>query len=169
MMPQSNEVISVYNRLLAINWQPETLRCEALYGELYVALMSEFLRRSALWAKALSCGTQVRPFFDMAFQIDPIQRADFILVEKLHEHLEPFNRWGTEIKVSEWSLHWAAISNSPEVQHFSLPSPYEPLLVLFEKGGSFTTEHGFVNIAGGMLRLGNWLNYSNRTPFVNLG
>ncbi len=76
----SDPVEAVVDRLLAVDWDGE-------YGQRrsQVALMREYLRRSALWSKHLDAGPW--PFFDIAAAVDPDVRADQAAVDRLEEGL----------------------------------------------------------------------------------
>lgn len=44
------------------------------------------------------------------------------------------------------ALHCAALSDARTPLNYGLDDPYEPLLLLFERGGCFTTAHGFIDL-----------------------
>ena len=108
-----------------------------------LALMREYLRRSAWWAEALKVDSW--PFFDIAHAVKPEVRANPSLISRMEAHLTsklqlPSSRVG---KACERALHFAALLDSgadlpslPEsVQH-----PFEPLLLMFERGGGFRVD-----------------------------
>ena len=45
-----------------------------------------------------------------------------------------------------WFIRWASVKNHPALAPLKLPDLYEPLVVLYERDGSFRTEHGFIEI-----------------------
>lgn len=161
-MNYQDPVTLTYQRLLAIDWQPNDSDIAS-----HITLMQEYLRRSSLWAEALNC-TDQWPFFDVANRIEPSARANSLIVDKLLNHLSQFKLPHRIKKTCEWSLNWAIISNTEQVSKFILDAPYEPLLVMYEHGGRFTTEHGFVDIAGAGFPIGTWNNYVEMSPLVVL-
>ena len=44
-----------------------------------------------------------------------------------------------------WSIRWASVRNHPALAPLDLPDLYEPLLVLYERGGSFHPHHGDID------------------------
>jgi hypothetical protein len=122
-------------RIEAIEWDQDETR-----GRLHVQLVREYLRRAALWAQALEV-TQEWPFFDVALAADPNVDTDLDTLRRVRQHLEDTKASWWATRIAEWALRFAALT-SP----YGLPDPYEPLLVMFEQGGDFTTEAGFVNV-----------------------
>ncbi|QYO63430.1 hypothetical protein [Leptolyngbya sp. 7M] len=163
-MTNYTTTMSMYHRILAIDWRRKT----CTDSDFYIDLMAEYLRRSALWAKVLAPSHPIRPFSDIAASVDPTIRADSDLVKALLDYLNQFPVNATEKRVCEQALHWAVIDNMPQVKQFALPDPYEPLLVLFEQGGTFRTEHGWIDVAGGGFQMRNWHDYAEKPPFVEL-
>ncbi|MFE5811674.1 hypothetical protein [Streptomyces sp. NPDC056491] len=97
-----------------------------------VALMREFLRRSALWAGAT--GSTEWPFFDIAGRIDPSARIDDESVKGVAERIglqQP-----VVLNTVTWALNFAVLSDTTPVLP-DLPSPFEPLVLMFERGGGF--------------------------------
>jgi hypothetical protein len=134
-------------------------------------LFLEYLRRVALWVKALDWPDAPTPFCDIPKRIDPLVRADPEVVDGLITY---FNESHPKINHREHRLctlflHWAAVENMEQAKLFTLPAPYEPLIVLYERGGSITTEHRFwyISLAGG-LRIKKWPFYESTTPVVEL-
>ena len=46
------------------------------------------------------------------------------------------------------ALRWAAVHDARMPLPPQLEDPFEPLLLMFERGGGFTTEHGFIDLGG---------------------
>lgn len=122
-------------RIEAIEWDQDETR-----GRLHIQLVREYLRRAALWAQALEV-TQEWPFFDVAQAIDPEIRADPAILRRVEEHLDETKASWWATRIAQRALHFAALPPRRD-----LPDPYEPLLVMFEQGGDFTTESGFINV-----------------------
>ena len=163
-MTEPSSVMNSYGRILSINWQQRN----SFDRDLHPKLMAEYLRRAALWAKAISPAQPPSPFFDIAERISPTTRADLDLIEKLLHYLRQFPLNLQEQRVCERALHWSAINNTTEVKQFALPEPFEPLLVLFEQGGTFRTEHGWIDVDGTGFSSTNWLEYADKSPLLDL-
>jgi hypothetical protein len=139
--------------------------------ESQVALMREYLRRAALWAKRLGA-TDYWPFFDVASLIAPEVRTEPGIVEQLEAALQPFSLWPTIKKTCIWYLHWHRLVQSRDVvvAAYRLPEPFEPLIRFYERGGRFSTEHGFINVdtVGIPAKVRGWQAFDSMTPFVDL-
>jgi hypothetical protein len=131
--------------------------------------LQEYLRRAALWSKALDC-TDEWPFFDVAAHICPLECADDTKVKVLKTHFTetPFYVAGIIEKTCEWFLHWDRVKNLPKVSDFTLPEPYEPLIIMYERGGIFSMEHGFFDFAVGSFPRGKWQQYEEIIPLLKL-
>lgn len=82
-MPQNNRLDLALEQLLAIDWQLHDDESDVASN---VDLLREYLRRAALWAKALKC-TKEWPFFDVAAHIRPSVRLfSFEHTEALRQH-----------------------------------------------------------------------------------
>jgi hypothetical protein len=126
----------------AANLKPEFKRQAS-----QVALFREYLRLMALWAEALKCET-VWPFFDVAALLFP-ERFNTEFEPDLQ--FPPLRQLGGAFRAAlTATVHFAEVEDSAEVRARGLPDPYEPLVRLFERGGSVTTEHGmmYVGIVG---------------------
>jgi hypothetical protein len=150
-------------RILAIKWEPDDSRVNS-----HIALLREYLRRAALWAKALDC-TDEWPFFDVAAHIGALD-ADETQVKKLKTHFmeTPFYVAGIIEKTCEWFFHWERVKNLPKISEFTLPEPYEPLIVMYERGGIFSMEHGFFDFAVRSFPRGKWHKYDQIRPLLEL-
>ena len=161
-MTQDNSVDRGIERIKAINWELNDSRTAS-----HIALFREYLRRASLWAKALGC-TDEWPFFDVAAQIDPSLRADEAKVELLKRHLTQFRLFRPIKRTCEWFVHWAVVKDRPEVTKFALPDPYDPLILMYERGGDFYAEHGFFYFSVGSFPIGNWSQYYSLSPNIVL-
>jgi hypothetical protein len=157
-MNRQNNVEEMYQRILSIPLDGDAFKDEHLY------LMLEYMRRVALWQQALKCA-EARPFFDIADQIDPSIRVDSEMVNVLHGRFKQGVWVG---RIGEWALHFAALQDAAKVQHFDLPVPYEPLIVLFEEGGTFTITHEGVLLNGTTMRLSGWTERASSIAVVKL-
>ena len=161
-MTQDNSVDRAIERIKAIDSELKDFRVGS-----HIALFKEYLRRASLWATALGC-TDKWPLFDVAAQIDPSLRSDEAKVEALKCHLKPFLLSGTIERTCEWFVHWAVVKNSPEVTKIALPDPYDPLILLYERGGDFRFEQGFFDFPVGGFPRGNLSDHYNLSPHILL-
>lgn len=129
----ADHVAGLAERVLAIQWQeaPEKTRSRGY-------LMKEYLRRAAWWAKATD--SQQWPFFDIAAAVDPGVRADSAIVERVTEQLKKRLQGVIVTRTCVNALHFAALLDAEVALPESLPPPFEPLLVMFERGGGFHVE-----------------------------
>lgn len=103
-------------------------------------LMKEYLRRAAWWAQATR--SQEWPFFDIAATVNPAIRADSSLVERALADLQA-KRQGVPVqRACVRALHFAALLDSGADLPAAPMQPFEPLVVMFERGGGFRVESG---------------------------
>lgn len=126
-------VNALADRVLAVNWSAPFTRTRSR-----AALMREYLRRSAWWAQAV--GAADWPFFDIAATVDPSIRADPAVVQRVQTHLDRSRQGVLVQRSAEAALQFAALLESgrplPAVPA-SAANPFEPLVVMFERGGGF--------------------------------
>ncbi|WP_305783021.1 hypothetical protein [Symbioplanes lichenis] len=127
------------DRLRAVSWQGHGYRSWSR-----AALLKEYFRRAARWAKAFQCEPD-NVFFDIAGCVDPGVRADQQAIDEVLAAVEEGGWYVTRLTPS--ILHWAAVRAVPG---FTMPEgledPFEPLIVLFERDGGFHLENGFVDL-----------------------
>ncbi len=143
-MTSKNALDQAIERLMAIEWSTGfTFRRSHWF------LMKEHLRRMALWAKALE-RERKWPFFDLAAEINPDIRANPDLIRELKRSIPiyPASMW----KTIEWFLQWAELSGRQNIP-FDLPAPYEPLIVMYERGGTMKREQSFIDTQGGTVTI----------------
>jgi hypothetical protein len=131
-------------RLLAVDWK-STQAFE--HRRSRVKLMKEYVRRAALWARELG-GGKPWPFFDIAALIAPDVHPPQEMADQLEVLIyDRIGRLWTQ-DCCRAALRWAALLDSGSPIPAGLPDPYEPLLLMFERGGGFITEHGFIDVDG---------------------
>lgn len=150
------------DRLYAINWQADDTRIRS-----HVALFREYLRRSAIWAKALNC-TELWPFFDIATRISPDSGVSQDKIDRLAQHLAAFHLSKNVKQTCQWYLHFCEIETIPIVKQYDLPTPYEPLILMYERGATFYTEHGFFCVSIASIPRKDWSHYERLTPLLPL-
>ncbi|MFH8382017.1 hypothetical protein ACH4E7_13865 [Kitasatospora sp. NPDC018058] len=130
------------------------------------ALMREYLRRSALWADAFDAA-DLWPFFDIAQHIDPAVRADPDIATDLEAYLSGAVRRRTIRETCRGAVHWPTFRRETKVALPGLPDPYDPLLLLYERGGGFYVEE-HIDLDGISVPLGQLSGHLSHTPITNL-
>lgn len=146
LSPRSSE--AYLQRLLNISWTGSHADARSA-----VALVRDYLRRSALCAWTLGC-PELWPFFDIASQLAPEVRTPAHLVAALEQRLGKLSLPSRIRDTCLWALNWATLLEHRDAQPIELPDPFEPLITLYEQGGRFSTEHGYVDVEGAAFRLG---------------
>ncbi|MFC7244893.1 hypothetical protein ACFQO7_20650 [Catellatospora aurea] len=126
-------------RLHEVTWE-ESLQ----HNGSRIALMLEYLRRSALWAQALD-QTRYWPFFDIAAAADPDARLDEAYLDSVLAGLSGRGLRPLDERVIRYMLNFTVLPAWPR----DLPDPFEPLLAVYERGGSFGREAGSIRIGVG--------------------
>jgi len=163
---------AVIERLWNIEWQDDISR---IHSRFHIALMREYLRRSALWTSALNA-SDLSPWIDPArfvqlSGLDIDLCPGYVLLSSAPEYPGPgFDPLEDRIlslwqhlcvkqvgwlmrQTALWAIRWASLQRHPALQRFGLPDLYEPLLTLYEHGGHLRTEHGSVDFGYLMIRV----------------
>lgn len=129
----AEHVAGLADRILAIRWteDPGKTRSRGY-------LMKEYLRRAAWWAEATK--SLQWPFFDIAAAVNPSVRADSAVGERVADQVKKCLQGVLVTRTCVNSLHFAALLDAEIALPSSLPLPFEPLLVMFERGGGFHVE-----------------------------
>jgi hypothetical protein len=95
-------------------------------------LFREHERRVALWSKALGFPPDAQPvMWDIATVIIPSVAVEEEKLRALSKHTKDHYTH----RIFQNALKWTAIQDSPEARRYNLPAPYEPLVMLYERGG----------------------------------
>ncbi|GLW64799.1 hypothetical protein Arub01_30430 [Actinomadura rubrobrunea] len=114
-----------------------------------------------MWAKKFN--STEWPFFDVAALVDPSVRADEEVLAKLDKGLPIFLSLPT-IRFCERALHFATLKRAGKAPS-ELPDPFEPLIVLFERGSLFSSEgSGYIDVDGLGIRRGRFVDYLQDEP-----
>ncbi|MFZ3566361.1 hypothetical protein ACOKM5_05240 [Streptomyces sp. BH097] len=121
-------------RLQAINWDDWSVAFD--HSRSRALLMREYLRRSAQWARHYGA-EDAWPFFDIAEHAYPtVQLAPGVASE-----LDAFLRGGIGPNSVErtvaGAVRWSELRRQGRTDLPELPEPYEPLLLMYERGGGF--------------------------------
>lgn len=127
--------LTVAHRVQKVEWTATDYR----HTRSRVLLMKEFLRRSALWAKELDLGDHW-PFIDVARALRGSDTAPVALLNEVRATLELKMVGGCASEMALAAMNLAAMRDD-NVTLPDLPDLYEPLLVMFERGGGFSV-HG---------------------------
>ncbi|MFI5932090.1 hypothetical protein [Actinoplanes sp. NPDC051494] len=159
-MTPDEAVRAMAARLSAVDWERKGDRSWSK-----AALLNEYFRRAARWAQAYECDTRV-PFYDIALCVNPNIRADPDLVAETLDNVED-GGWNVT-HVTPFILHWAALSSAPGVDlPADLEDPFEPLIMLFERGGGFHTENGEVNLEWLAVPMSTWRDRAGKSPMAS--
>jgi hypothetical protein len=71
-------------------------------------------------------------------------------------------------RILPWYLQWAAIEGRDEVRAYGLPEPYEPAIVMYERGGDFHVENGMYRFHAASFPLGTLASHLGRPPLARL-
>lgn len=155
-MTPDETVPAMAARLSAIDWAP---RGDRTWSK--AALLKEYFRRAARWNAAYDCGSPV-PFYDIAACVDPRIRADQNVVDDVLARVAAGGR--NVARIAPFILNWAALPASPDSE---LEDPFEPLVLLFERGGGFHTENGQVNLEWKSVRMAGWRDRAGDPPMAS--
>jgi hypothetical protein len=108
--------------------------------------MQEYLRRAALWSRELGTGDDW-PWGDIAARVVPDVQPLQGMAEQVEKLISQHSMWPPLAATCRGALHWAALLDSGTAIP-NLPDPYEPLLLMFERGGGFMVENRFIDLDG---------------------
>lgn len=158
----ANHGTGLTERILAINWSAPSGKTRSRGY-----LMKEYLRRAAWWAKATK--SQQWPFFDIAAAVNPTVRADSAVVERVAANLSKALQGTLVTRVCVRALHFAALLDVGIDLPQAPPLPFEPLLVMFERGGGFYAEgSGIIDVDTLGIRIGTVEENLKPEPIVQL-
>jgi hypothetical protein len=152
------------SRLLAVDW---TGQDSFEHARSRASLMREYLRRASWWAEALHA-TEEWPFFDIAARLAPRVHTPEELASRLEALISTGIGWPSAVDSCRNALRWADILDSGVRVPGNLVDPFDPLLWLFERGGGWTTEGGFIELGGASVRQRTWRDHLSTEPIVTL-
>ena len=163
-----NQAEVMFNRILNIQWK---INEEHRWSHLKLFL--EHVRRIELWGRTLDW--QHPPFLvaDIPSRINPNVQSNSGYVEILENRLlkQRENHYPTvvEFKVCLFALKWSTLEDHNELKGFNLPAPFEPMLILYERGGVVTREHGWTDITfQGLRSIPRYIYENLEKPIVQL-
>ncbi len=151
-------------RLRAIDWGDDAAAYE--HANSRALLMREYLRRTAAWAKAYDAEASW-PFLDIAQLVASEVGIAPEVATELEEALTGVAPSSLK-RTCRAAVRWAALGHAAVELPSDLPEdPYEPLLVMFERGGGYFVEE-FIDLNGAMVRLGTVESNLAAPPFLTL-
>lgn len=132
-------------RLLAVRWDDEAAYA---HQRSRARLTREFLRRTAQWAQALGAEEQW-PFGDLAGALDPEVAVDPALLARLEIDAATVGAYPIRPAHAAAIVRWAALGDLPRQRFPQLDDPYEPMLVMFGRGGGYSMANGFIELGYG--------------------
>lgn len=183
--------LAAIDRVDKIEWRRDPARLGS-----QVALMREYLRRSALIAVALG-GTADWPWDDAAARLtlpgvdtrflpgyvfldpepeyrgpgtDLLEESVIALNSRMNSRMNArgFVQDGYARKVCFWFIRWASVQDHPALAALDLPDLYEPLIVFYERGGWFRPEQGYLDLDGANVTMAGWQNAAGHSPLASL-
>ncbi|MGE7390413.1 hypothetical protein ACQKM2_33535 [Streptomyces sp. NPDC004126] len=154
-------------RLRAVDWDMRWDLAFEHCGSRQV-LMWEYLRRAAVWAKA--CGAEEAwPFYDVTAYVDPGFELPAAQAAEL-DGLERTVVWGELRKTCAGAVRLAGLGERTPDAVAGLPDLYEPLVLFYERGGSFSRDcsGAFIDLVGVMCRPGKLAGYLGSRPVAVL-
>src|SRR5262249_33021596 len=127
------------------------LRREPVYERRWshYALYREYMRRFTVWGQEFHWSPSYNDLLyrDLA---DSIQ-SSISLPRDIVSRYEANTSFRLNLKAKRFFLHalkWAVLEDSDETNRFSLLNPYELIILIYERGGFVSGEHGFIEITG---------------------
>jgi hypothetical protein len=151
-------------RLLAVDWKTDD---GIDYPRARAKLMREYLRRAAWWAQELDA-TDAWPFFDIPALWAPDIKVPTDLLGPLETLISTGIGWPSVATTARAALRWATVMDAGKPLPDGLADPYEPLLLMFERGGGFTTEHGFIDLGAASIVRRTWRDHLTTEQIVPL-
>ncbi|MFI9363951.1 hypothetical protein ACIG5E_23285 [Kitasatospora sp. NPDC053057] len=101
--------------------------------------------------------------------MDPTVRAAPAVITDIEDFIDDASGSSYAMDSGAAAVQWAALTSAPGVQLRPLPDPFEPLLRLYERGGSgFSFANGFIDFGMIMVPRGNFRKHLSLAPVVGL-
>jgi hypothetical protein len=151
-------------RLLAVDWKTDD---GVDHPRARAKLMKEYLRRAAWWARELEA-TDAWPFFDIPALWAPEIEVPADLLDPLEALISTGIGWPAVVTTARATLRWAAVQDVGKPLPAGMADPYEPLLLMFERGGGFTVAHGFIDLDAASVLQRTWRDHLTTEQVVPL-
>lgn len=136
-------------------------------------LLQEHFRRMVLNTKKAN-PNNIFSTGDLGDMVNPQARAPQDYVQKLRLHLLG-KTWPAFVHTLEYALHWSVARYTPPAEPLkSLPDPYKPILLMYQRGGTFTFDHKkdafllSLDNSGVMVNKQPWWHWNLKKPFIRL-
>lgn len=157
---------AMLSRLQAIDWTGD-FTVSLVHARSRAKLMREYLRRSAWWAQELAAADQW-PFFDIIGLVAPQVEPPHGLTEQLETTIQRRIGRPSHRTIARSALRWAAARDAGIPLPPQLEDPFEPLLLMLERGGGFTTEANFIDLGGSSVVEKTWRDHLSPEPTTDL-
>ncbi|MEU0626654.1 hypothetical protein [Streptomyces sp. NPDC005989] len=156
---------AVLERLRAVDWYGDWDMAGS-HSRSRALLMREYMRRAALWAQAYGAEEQW-PFFDVTGFVDPTFRLDPRIESELEDYVAHDVGTPSTARTCRGAVRWAALRERGGSGLADLPDPYEPLLLMYGRGGGYSIEE-FIDLYGVMITYGSFESNLDAEPFLTL-
>jgi hypothetical protein len=163
---QQSHATATLSRLLTVDWDGD-FDVSYRHAVSRAKLMREYLRRSARWADRLNA-TSEWPFFDIAGRLAPEIEPPAELARQLEDAIVERTGWPSHRTVARAALRWAALLDAGTPFPPDLGDPFEPLLLMFDRGGAYTTEAGFIDLGASSVPRRTWYDNLSTDPVTAL-
>jgi hypothetical protein len=163
---QQSHAAATLSRLLTVKWDGD-FDASDRHAVSRAKLMREYLRRSAQWSDYLNA-TDEWPFFDIAGRLAPEVEPPADLAKQLEESIAERTGWPSHRTVARAALRWSALLDVGTPMPPGLEDPFEPLLLMFDRGGAYTTEAGFIDLGASSVLRKTWRDHQRTEPVTAL-
>jgi hypothetical protein len=163
---KQSHAAAALSRLVKVDWDGD-FELSHRHAASRAKLMREYLRRSARWAAQLNA-TEEWPFFDIAGRLAPESDTRAELAQQLDKALAHRAGWPSHRTVARAALRWADLLDAGVSLPLDLEDPFEPLLLMFERGGAYTTEAGFIDLGASSVPRKTWRDHLSSDPVTAL-
>ncbi len=140
---KANNTEKAIERIMSIDWKYDYSRQESNFN-----LFWESLRRMTKWTEFLNCREQWF-FGDLASCIDPNLQIDKNKIGKLDRELKESYTYPFRKIIFINFVRWETLEEkSSLIKQSNLPDPYEPVIMMFERGGNFRPDKVNFEVSG---------------------
>lgn len=156
---------SVIRRLEVIDWHD--LGAEVEHAASRSRLMREYLRRMALWVQSVDAVDRW-PFPDLASYVTPAADVSMESADRIEVFLHERTLMPHTQNLCYSMLRWALVQDTLPKSQANLEDPFEPMLILFERGGEFNIENGAADFYVARIPLKTWRDHLSADPVSEL-
>ena len=156
------------NLILSVDWE-----YDMEHEGSNALLLQEHFRRMVINTKKLNPNL-IFSTGDLADLVNPQIRAPEEAIQQVRDHVLD-KTWPAFVRTLEYALHWAVARYTPPAEPLkSLPDPYKPILIMYERGGTFTFDHKkdayllSLDNSGVLVNKQAWQRWNQPKPFIRL-